>query len=300
MATPPLMKMPTEIVSNITSHLSIRELTRFRVVSRWTENETLRDFADRGFGSLRLWSVNFPKIARLTRVVVDRPRLASAVRTLDVRFEMLKDNTRGLALKVMNPKPRNRGHAPAGPEEQPTIWQLAKKLPKLEALRLDRLDGAGLASYMLPLASSGGDALSSPWYGLKQLRIEQSRLNGMEWQSLLLAGPILRTLYLKEVHCISGWTTILSDIKHSLTGLQTLMLVDLMVPMEPPGSRWHALDVYLYLASGSNSHKGVFEAFGSEEVVVLRSRWASMKGPQAVKSGLGRILEYLEAKSGDE
>ncbi|KAK5745175.1 hypothetical protein LTR17_001627 [Elasticomyces elasticus] len=296
MATPPLMKMPTEIVFIITSHLSIRELTRFREVSRWTENETLRDFADRGFGSVRIWSVTFLEIAKLTRVVMDRPRLASVVRTLDIRFELLKDNTRRLALKVMNPKLRNLGHAQAGRREQPTIWQLAKQLPNLEELQLRRLDSDMLAAHMLPRLSSGGDVLGSPWYGLKQLSIEQSRLNGTELQSLLLAGPTLRTLYLHDVHCVSGWTTILNDIEHSLTGLQSLTLVDLRVPMEPPRMRWHTFDVCLILRNEKTSLREVFEAPEGDEVMVLKSRYASMEGPQVVKAGLAKIIEYLKAR----
>ncbi|KAK4951426.1 hypothetical protein LTR10_010400 [Elasticomyces elasticus] len=241
MATPPLMKMPTEIVSNITSHLSIRELTRFRVVSRWTENETLRDFADRTFKIVQIKPITFMKLAGLLWVITGGSRLAPAVRTLEVQISPERrriDKTWTVALTKANENVLSGQQNPAGHKIQPTVWQLAGRLPQLEKLGMRNMESTDLVAHILPRLCPSGVGFVSPWCRLKTLEVRDCFLGSTEWQMLILSGPTLQTLCLSDVSCAEGWIATLGAMQQSLTELHKVELERFLVHGERPETPW--------------------------------------------------------------
>ncbi|KAK5715445.1 hypothetical protein LTR15_010089 [Elasticomyces elasticus] len=288
MATSPFTKIPTEMVSAITSFLSVWELQKFRLVSRWAQHESFSDYSNRRLARILIREVTGKSMLRRARLVEERPNYASAVKDLEVWFYNPGPSTWAKGLKEAASEGAN---AP----------KHCSKLPSLERLALVFLDGPRLAIHLLPRLQTR-TASASAWSNLQDLEVSHSGLKSTEWQALLgvLIGLNLRTLFLWNVHSTEGgWLSVFDTIQRLLDKSEALLKFSNITFRRRESTQPHHADDALYFAD--NEH-GVIQPVGSpasSNAWRLGRTRAIMKGPEGVKSGLDAVKQYVLAGGQD-
>ncbi|KAK4891779.1 hypothetical protein LTR27_009631 [Elasticomyces elasticus] len=299
MAASPFTKMPGEIVCAITALLELEDRNGFRLVSRWAERETFRQFATRDFTEVYITKVNCQNsqiMPSRLKVAEKSPQLASAIRVLRGSVK----RTRKTDLAMMSSKAFPYGEEDgAGHCKRSTVSYLASKLPHLETLELRYLRGPDVMLHILPSGSPAMSDSGTAWARLRTLSIDPGDLDSAGWHAVIRQmGPTLAELSLCKVCCIDGnWLPILIAMQTNLVALQHLTIEN-MVQCAPIS--W-STDLHrrrtLMLMKGDEIRKEL-EIEGGNEVMLMHGSWAWMRGSQAVRTGLEMIVQYVEETKG--
>ncbi|KAK5715706.1 hypothetical protein LTR17_016694 [Elasticomyces elasticus] len=299
MATSPFTKIPTEMVSAITSFLSVQDLQNFRLVSRWAQHESFSDFANRRLATSVMPEVTGNSMFRRAKLVEESPHLASAVKELEVRFYSLSNSAWKQDLKkaARNSGGRDSKQFLSGRTKEPTLLRIASMLPHLVRLELLFLDGPWLRLHILPRPRNY-TASASAWSHLQHLKVSNSRLGSTEWKELLgtLIGLRLRTLHLSTVCSTEGgWSAVFDTMQRLLNVPKAALTLNEL------NIRVHHSALSQYSRARlkfAHNDSGVCEQIGfpadSDAMRVGRTE-AVMEGPKGISKGLDAIKQYLLA-----
>ncbi|KAK5688881.1 hypothetical protein LTS10_000860 [Elasticomyces elasticus] len=298
MPASPFTSMPGEIVCTITALLELEDRNGFRLVSRWAERETFRQFATRDFTDVYITKVNRQIMPSRLKVAKKSPQLASAIQVLRISFKGSVKRTRKTDLMSSKPFPYGEEDC-AGHCKQSTVSYLASKLPHLEILELRYLSGPDVMLHILPSGSPAMSDFGPPWARLRTLSIDLGDLDSAGWHAVIrLMGPTLAELSLCNVCCIDGnWLPILIAMQTNMVALQHLTIENMVQCAPISWSTALHRRRTLMLMKGDEIRKEL-ELEGGNEVILMHGSWAWMRGSQAVRTGLEMIVQYVEETEG--
>ncbi|KAK5688886.1 hypothetical protein LTS10_000865 [Elasticomyces elasticus] len=294
MATPPFMKMPTEMVCEITSFLNEEDLCNFRLVSHWTERESFCDFATKWLWYMEFEGVSGKIMPRRLKAVESSLQFASAIKHVKAKFsERMVRNWESDLVKGSN-NALFGDQTLAGHAKEPTLSYMVSRLPKFEGLTIEHLSGPILNLHILPGLVNA--VPQDAWWRLRSLYIVYGELSSSQWLSLIrLASPTLTHLSLVDTVCTKGrWLPVLTAIQGTLPALTSLSLIYLSHRQLKPLATNECIDVNTdFMDRQKTRDESVEPEEGSEELY-LRVDMAMLRGRQAVQLGLEKIVRYQE------
>ena len=272
--TPPIKSLPTELITIITSNLTLPNVRNFRRACRWAETETYLVFARSNLRSLRFRAGSSQVNRRIIDFLEKNKQLAGFVKFLMVDF-------RGFAQSVMR---KARWLADAHEQgNPPTAAALLAALPDFERLSFRDLDSEMVDMHL---------RLAVAWPKLKALTFNRASLSGKDLDFILTqAGPELGSIVIHKV-CLESrsWRNVLKTLRDS-PKFRKLYHVELADLSESEGPEdLEDRDVYFKPKMDWPMRKE-WETGWKVERVDIRTLSASMNGVQGVKLGLDAILE---------
>ncbi|KAK3625209.1 hypothetical protein LTR56_020565 [Elasticomyces elasticus] len=298
MAASLLTNTPTDIMYMIFDRLPLSSLCEFRLVCKWTQEQSLKCFA------LRVYKHNDVhdkdgSLLRLARVFWENRALASVVRTLKVRWQFYGRGHK--PPKMWFPRRPYFGHSRAW-------WKhtaMLASVPGLERLELDGMTDSPVlfGEHLDP------DYLPSPkydlpnfWPRIKVLSFKNVYLSHRNFEAMLCAlSPALTELHLERVGCYRGrWVETLRAIQEAAINLKSLRLIDVRddiwrrvkesgVDHEGSPAEWERLFTFRF--EGAKLFT-TFHGPAGIETLSLQRYDAQMVGAHAIKLGLNMIAEH--------
>ncbi|KAK5709716.1 hypothetical protein LTR17_019536 [Elasticomyces elasticus] len=288
MASPPLTKLPTDIMYMIFDLLHIDLLCNFRLVCHWSREQSEEYFASRAYRH-KIISIKgrFVDLVRgADQIFRDNITLAAAVQTLSIRWR-----------PKIYPEYYKTGfqHVPYLTSEVPDIFTT---LAGLKSLDLRGMTSRTLESYFtlqqkssVSGASLSFGALGTCWPRLESLSLSRTYLMSQELIAVVQrAGPGVIKLELEGVHTFEGkWLGTLRAIRSSASNMKSLKLRCLYDNTECPKSSCRLTfrdenDSILDKSCGGDN---------GTSTLSLRGDFASMEGVEAIELGLKMIAQHL-------
>ncbi|KAK4951456.1 hypothetical protein LTR10_010431 [Elasticomyces elasticus] len=285
MASPPLTKLPTDVMYMIFDLLCIDRLCDFRLVCHWSRVQSEEYFASRAYRHkiISIEGRSIDLVRGADRIFRDNITLAAAVQTLSIRWR-----------PKTYPEYYKTGfqHVPYLTSEVPDIFTT---LSGLKSLDLRGMTSRTLESYftLQQKSSVGGaslsfEALGTCWPRLESLSLTRIYLMSQELIAVIQrAGPGLIKLELQGVHTFEGkWVGTLRAIRSSASNIKSLRLRCLYDNTDSPKSACR-------LMFRDENDSILDKSCGGTSTLSLRGDFASMKGVEAIELGLKMIAEHL-------
>ncbi|KAK5688782.1 hypothetical protein LTS10_000760 [Elasticomyces elasticus] len=285
--TPPLTKMPMEMISLIAGRLSMAELRNLRLVSHWVEVQTFNDFAARGFKVYQLQGQH-DDIDRLQSMIELCPRLTSCIETLDVTYsrggygEIWYQETWNGEYRLVEP--------PEGREPASKTASVVSTLPGVKHLKIGDFGHAAFASHWnigdLPCAQK------QVFSELRSIDVSGCQASSTQLIALLESARSLVSLRFNYTEVErGGWRLVLRKLRDMSGTLEMLRLEQL--------TEYHSEQrllrntTELPLKTPAKDYCRATRTSSGVEMIMIRKSVASMKGVQAVQDGLGLVIQHL-------
>lgn len=245
-ASPPITRLPTQLIWKILPYLNMNDIRNLRLSSRWLEHQSFGPFTERFFKILTI-TMALPLTERAVAMMAKVP-LREHVKTLKVFFRQATEQE-ALPPKKEAVKRRfapaqqqyRRSRALATPDPQaeecmpqeyrlqnPTVdlLSLVEGLPRIHALTLYSVGTEHMHTTLRPLSLRR--ALTASSATITTLTLESAVLTSGHLKLLLSSlQATLTDLTLKHIVCLdNSWPSVLHPL-HSLPSLSTCHLGDL-------------------------------------------------------------------------
>ncbi|KAK4891773.1 hypothetical protein LTR27_009625 [Elasticomyces elasticus] len=297
MAVSPLTKTPTDVMYMVFDKLPIEDLSAFRLVCRWANDQSFRSFAKRGYRSVTIRD-DHKFDDKFLKVVENNDVLRSAERTLIIRGKFTDYGVLCRDHYLVRKQPTQ----PEGEWKLMEVVASLSGLPSLSSLAIWGTYNPSLEWHLFRQYHSELEASShrtaQPVPSLKNpglphltaLSLHKVWLTRQDFGAIFqLAGDALTHLAMHELTLVDGsWIAMLRSKRHMTANMTKMSLVNLYA------SDYINSDVKLatFRDSDVKFHKAIRGQHGIEAVSIQREG-VNMMGAQAVRIGMDMILKHI-------